>query len=590
MICLAAVLSRRTDARGGPERALAPHGPLETVDEGAFRAAWVRADAVATARFDATVCVVAGAPVAEGQTDVPAVLAAAYARGGLDLAQLRGGFVVLLWDSRRGRGVAATDQLGVLSPVFRRVGGDLHLALEPRDLLALLPTRPPPDETSVVRWLVSGSLAADATLFAGVERLPGGHLLELGEGTIGRHRYWSLDHARPTAGLDGAEAEVKAALERAVEARLDDAAGVLLSGGLDSAAVAATAAGLRGRPGLPAYSLVFPQHPDVDERFLIETVASALRLSSHTVPVPGAKLLPAGVSYTRTWQVPPASPTLGIQLPLLQRAAADGTPTLLDGQGGDELFAASLHLIADRLRSGRLRDAHGLATRIPRIPDVVRARATRRALYEFGLKGALPYNAHAVARRLPGRRERWVPPWLTGRSAERYLAASDPWSWKRRPGPRWWAALVDSVTEQRERAGAHDYLRRRNALAGVQGGHPLLQDLDLIELVLRLPPELAFDPVLDRPLLRRAVASVPEAVRQRSTKSYFTPVFVEAMAVHDAEAARRLLTAPGAAINEYTQPELVRELVLDAPGDRRGDGWAWSLWRLAMLECWLRLD
>jgi hypothetical protein len=144
------------------------------------------------------------------------------------------------------------------------------------------------------------------------------------------------------------------------------------------------------------------------------------------------------------------------------------------------------------------------------------------------------------------------------------------------------------VTEQRERAGAHEYLRRRNALAGVGGGHPLLQDLDLIELVLQLPPELAFDPMLDRPLLRTAIPAVPDVIRTRSDKAYFTPLFLEAVDVHDAAEIRRLVHAEDAAIRAYTQPELVREHLLDAAPAQRGEDRAWALWRLAVAELWLR--
>jgi hypothetical protein len=139
--------------------------------------------------------------------------------------------------------------------------------------------------------------------------------------------------------------------------------------------------------------------------------------------------------------------------------------------------------------------------------------------------------------------------------------------------------------------GAHEYLRHRNAMAGVRGGHPFMQDLDLIELALRLPPELAFDPQLDRPLLRSAFAGiVPDVVRLRSEKSYFTPLFVEALRDHDQAEIRSLLTAPDAEIHAYTNADTVRRHLLDAPAARRGGRWAWPLWRLVTLECWLRAE
>ncbi len=129
----------------------------------------------------------------------------------------------------------------------------------------------------------------------------------------------------------------------------------------------------------------------------------------------------------------------------------------------------------------------------------------------------------------------------------------------------------------------------RNATAGVAGGHPFLQDLELVELVLSLPPELAFDPELDRALLRSSMRGlVPDAIRLRSEKSFFTPLFVEALDGPDRACVVELLDAPDAAIRAYTRPEVVRRVLLEAPPERRGGHWAWAVWRLVMLECWLR--
>lgn len=579
MTRLAGVFSTRPAAR---ERAARAFPDATVVTARGFSAAWAPGEDVDSARRGDVLCVVAGSVSASA-------LAQAYAEDRLELRPLRGAFTVLLWDERRRRGLVAADQLGVLSPVYRRAGEELAVALEARDLLRLLERRPDPDERSLVRWLVTGSIAATATLFAGVERLPGGHLLEVSEGATTRRRYWRLQYREP---LQAPRAELedtlRAAVGRAVESRLREAgaSGVLLSGGLDSAVVAATAVG--AGPGMASYSLVFPEHAEVDERERIERVAAELGLETNLVPFRGGELLPAAETFVREWKLPPASPTLAIQLPLLRTAAADGVTTLLDGQGGDELFGAPLYLLADCLRRGRLREARVLARRISDVPDRLRPRVARRALRVFGLKGALPYRAHVLARRVRGSGGRWAPPWLTPAAAESYRESSDPWRWKQTPGPRWWSSLADAVTEQRERAGAHEYLRRRNAVAGVTGGHPLLQDLDLIELALRLPPDLAFDPTVDRALLRSAIPAVPDVVRRRTTKSYFTPVLVDAIDAHDAETVRRLLTARDAAVRAYARPELVREHLLDVPADRRGNDRAWALWRLATLEYWLR--
>jgi Asparagine synthase len=201
----------------------------------------------------------------------------------------------------------------------------------------------------------------------------------------------------------------------------------------------------------------------------------------------------------------------------------------------------------------------------------------------YGLPEALPGYARRLVRALrlgqgPG------PPWLRPSAAETLVSDED----ENGVEPRWWRHLAATLTAAREQAGVHDFLRHKNDLAGLQGSHPYLDTLELVELVLGLPPELAFDPELDRPLLRAASAGlVPDAVRLRRSKSYFDELFETTLAGRDRPALTRLLTAPDAEINAFVRPELVRERLL-APEPSRG--WAWAVWRLATTECWLRFQ
>jgi hypothetical protein len=212
----------------------------------------------------------------------------------------------------------------------------------------------------------------------------------------------------------------------------------------------------------------------------------------------------------------------------------------------------------------------------------------RRYFGEFGLKGAAPHVVHALTRRVRGA-SHYAPAWLTKESAALESWTRDPWAWKRVDAPLWWAERADELTAQRERLGAHDVLRRRNNAFGLEGAHPLLDDLDLVELVLALPPALSFDPSLDRPLLRASMeGALPESVRLRPRKSTFDALFVQTLDTTDRPHVTRLLTAPDAEVRSYVRADVVGERLLAAPLERRGGAWAWALWRLATAECWLR--
>src|SRR5579872_2299977 len=518
-----------------------------------------------------TICLLEGA-LYEAPASAQA-LAEAYERDGEGvLPGLRGEFWALLWDRARADGIVVCDQLGVRSPYWTCEDGVIHCAGDVSELLAARRRRPAPDPLAIAHWLTVSAAPDGATLYEGVRRLEAGHVLELGTGHT--RRYWSPAYEAPLANSrSDAVAGVRAGLERAVHRRLVDAtaSGVLLSGGLDSGSVAALA---RCR----AYSVTFPHHPDADESSLIDASGLAgVRVAVHR---PG--VLAGAMDYLDAWGLPPTSPNLFFWAPLFGQARRDGITVMLDGEGGDEVFGFSPYLLADRLRAGRLAAAVELAGRWPGGPGYVRDRLLR-----YGVRGALPAGAHLLARRFRGLGS-YAPPWLDRRLAARWLESSRAaFDWKGLDGPRWWAYLVSGITRGIGPAAVYEQARRRAAAAGIESRHPLV-DVDLIELVLSLDPELAFDPRHSRPLLREAMAgTLPEPVRLRSGKSYFDSVFHRALAEIDLPLARRLLDPTRAELAAYVNLVALTRQLFDVAA-RPTESWALTLWRLVTAECWLR--
>ncbi|MCP9485215.1 MAG: asparagine synthase-related protein [Gaiellaceae bacterium MAG52_C11] len=518
-----------------------------------------------------------------------ALVAAAHRRWGRAmLSRLRGAFALLVWDSGGREGLIAVDQLGAGSVVYRQSSKGLAFAPEVRDLLPLLDTAPSPDERVLVRWLVDGNREPGETLLAGVERLAGGHVLGLGSAAHEPMPYWAPRYGRSRASKRAdATMELRAGLTQATErgCARGGPSGILLSGGLDSSAVAAVA--LSAGASLVAYSAVFPAHPATDESALVAERARVLGLAIGGVSFRRGGSLAASFRYLDSWKLPPASPNLFFHEPLLRLASREGMATMLDGQGGDELFGLSPYLAADRLRGGRLVETRRLLRLLLDPKDAEESAARRHVLREVALKGAIPAWLHELRRRR--RPERYAPRWLTDEAAELHAGGRSPWAWKGTAGPRWWAYLADAVTRGRERAGAHDFFRHAFADAGLAGSHPLLEDVDLVETVLALPPELAFDRQYDRPLLREALTGLlPDPIRLRAEKSFFNDVLADAVHVEDDAAIGRLLD-DRAEIRRYVRSDLFDRLRAVAPA-RRGRRETWLLWRLAVAECWLRMQ
>jgi asparagine synthase (glutamine-hydrolysing) len=524
-------------------------------------------------------------------TPPEAALAAAYGRLGEQLVtRLRGEFALLIWDPRSGVGLLARDQLGSGTIFIRAVDGRLLFATELSPLLDALPRTPGPDDQALVQWLVEGTVPADRTVYQGVVPLPPASLLRLRAERWEIIRYWAPRYVEPRP-LDRDDAaarlrrEVIGAVGRPLRGRR--MAGILLSGGLDSATVLAAAhrAVDHNVASLRVYSAVFPRHPSMDESGLIGLQVGHHRVRDMRLAVIGGSPMRGALRYLDRWRVPLPAPGHFIWEPLLAEAAGDGAECLLDGEAGDELFGPAPLLIADRLERGRLRGALRLARGLPGTGPSPSRRLVASLLGRYGLAPCLP---GALGRPAGTRAD--APWWLDRRQTQRDSPGPDAQSWRSLDGPRWWAQLADAITRAPDRLGFFDYYRRRGRAAGVPAQHPFL-DLDLIETVLGLPPEYGFDPNLSRPLLRHAMRGlVPEPVRARRDKSYFDPLLIDSLAGNDRHLLRRLLTAPDAEVRRFADPTAVRALVDGGPdGHPRGErSWMRDVWRLATAECWLR--
>jgi asparagine synthase (glutamine-hydrolysing) len=525
-----------------------------------------------------------------GATDEQ-LLAAGWRRWGRELpTRMRGDFALLVWDEEHGEGLLARDQIGVRSLFLHDASGALYFASEIRHLLALLPRRPAPDPVSVAHWITMSNRPGSATLYQGVRRLDPGTALALDRDGTRELRYWAPRFSEPLSESEPQLSEhVRASLQHAVARKLsrDGLTGVLMSGGLDSSSVAALA--VAEAPGrVRAQAAVFPEHPAVDESDLIALLRDRLHLPGITAEVRAGGLLASALESLEEWQLPLRSWGDFWALPLLRAATASGVQVTLGGDGGDELFGARAHLLADRLRAGHPLQSVALARELPGAGDRPARRDVARMVAEVAVKGALPYRLHRALSRPFARRE--VPSWLRPEIAHELLCSADPLAWKRFAGPRWWAEVAHGLTRGVEEIGVFEHQRRRAASAGLEARHPLF-DLDLVELSLRLPPLATFDRYRSRPLLRSAMADVlPDAVRLRPQKAPFDSVLLDCLDGADGAAAFRLLSDPRAQLRAYVDQRCLADALSVRSRQRREQPfrWMWQLWRLTTAECWLR--
>jgi asparagine synthase (glutamine-hydrolysing) len=519
-----------------------------------------------------------------------AIAAAGWARWGADvLGRMRGQFTAVFWDPERRTTTVATDHLGLLSPYVHTATGRLLVATRVELLLRLLPRRPEPDRVSLLKALSGEMAPVRSTLFDGVERVPGGDAIVVDSSGVRTVPYWRPTYRTPLAlSPDEATDLVWSALRKSVRRRIQSSTstGIVMSGGIDSTAVAAAAVAEGTR--LPTYSTVFPGTP-VDESARIDAVVDALDLPNTQMRVEPKGGFAAFLEYLdATGLLVPGAGYL-VELPLLREAAASGVTSLLDGQGGDELFSVSGFLIADAVRRGRMPTSVRLTRRLPGAGSGSR-RQLLNAWRFYVQSGAIPYVVHAPLKRRRGLRSIDDHGLLTRESQRLLVETDESLHWKRRrTAPLWWSHKAWLLTRAREGVRVADYLRTRAALVGVEAAPPLF-DVDLVEAALRVPPETEFDPQLDRPLIRRATAGlVPDEVRLSKFKSNLAPFFLEA-SLRDRPAMVSVLDAGSLRLAPYLNVQATRDYFHNPPAQAGPEGWQWSsaLWRVVTLECWLQ--
>jgi asparagine synthase (glutamine-hydrolysing) len=282
--------------------------------------------------------------------------------------RLRGMFAVSLWDSVRRRLVLARDRYGI-KPLYYRTGGD---ALEFASELRALP-RGEIDLDALEAFLTFNSIPAPYSIFADIRKLPAGHVLvwqEDGDG-FALERY-----ARPGPvprddvrhDTDEAELveELRARLRDSVRAHLlsDVPVGVLLSGGVDSAVLAALAA-QETPEAVHTFTIGFEER-SFDERADARRVAERYSTNHHELLVqPDPRLLlPAlAEAFDEPFADSSALPTY-----LVSQLASEHVKVALSGEGGDELFGGyytyAADLLADRV-APLARLARPLVERLP---------------------------------------------------------------------------------------------------------------------------------------------------------------------------------------------------------------------------------
>ena len=288
--------------------------------------------------------------------DAALVLHAFRERGREAVALLTGDFAFVLWDGRSKEFFAVRDPLGVRQLHYAVDGSSWLLASRVSALSAASGVRRA-ERTTVCHFLCGAQAHPASTFLKGVRRIPAGQSLRIAASSYDLATYW---HPATTGSFAGTDAELTSELARvlvdAVADRLDphDDTGLLLSGGVDSAAVAHALArsrvGQAGRKRIGSFTATLELPGSPDRRARVAPVSAAFDLDAKYV-----ESEPTWVFNESTCDEPVEGMWASTVFRLLREARSCGVSSLLTGFGGDAMFAGSVYYLLDLMFDGKWR-------------------------------------------------------------------------------------------------------------------------------------------------------------------------------------------------------------------------------------------
>jgi asparagine synthase (glutamine-hydrolysing) len=496
---------------------------------------------------------------------------------------LTGMFALALWDRRREELVLARDRMGEKPLYYAEIDGGLVFGSELRALLAHPAVGRRLDVYGVARYLAFDYVPDHHSILEGIRKLPPGHCLHAGGDTVSVAPYWDLSF-RPDERLDEAAwcEQIRQGFDRAVEMRLesDVPLGCFVSGGIDSTAVAATAA--RQRPGIRTFSVGYTgtRH---DERGWARLVADRCGTTHEELEV-GPEAAGQVIRALGDLLDEPVADMSFVPLYLLARAARRHITVALTGDGGDEVFAGYPTMAAERWHR-----------RFAALPPLLvallarsgRARGVPEPLGQFlAALGERPdaRNQVLLGGMVPGRYRELLTP-----AVQAALAGFDPYDDIAR-------TLAPCRSDEPTARLVYRYFKlylagqnlvnadRASMAVALELRAPFL-DHQLVELLSRVPSRFKLSGFANlKRLLKRALADrLPVEILRRGKQGFGVPLsgwFRGPLA----GLVREVLAPDRLRAGGIFAPPTVGRLVEEHLAGRRDHGRV--LWALVVFECW----
>lgn len=277
------------------------------------------------------------------------VLLHAYTRWGTAcLDHLKGMFAFAFWDESEKALFCARDRFGIKPFYYAIINNLFYFASEAKALLPFLPGIET-DYQGFREYLTFQFCMNGNTLFKGINELPPGHFLIIKDTQPCLHKYWEIrfkpdfDHTEKHFTEEIRELLVDSV---ALHLRSDVKMGAYVSGGLDSAVVAALAK-RRVNGHLIGFNGKFSAHGEAfDESRYARLLAAHYEFPLYEADITGQDFISNIEKVIYALDYPVAGPGSFSQY-MVSKLASTQRKVVLGGQGGDEIFGGyTRYLIA----------------------------------------------------------------------------------------------------------------------------------------------------------------------------------------------------------------------------------------------------
>ena len=438
---------------------------------------------------------------------------------------LSGEFAFAIWDSAKRRLVCARDHMGIKPFFYCRLKNTFAFSSQVKGIRVLDFVPIELNENSLASSLFLTDADKSQTYFKGIRRLKAAHILEIHDkhdGALAATSFWTpRPKNRSTAMSDDDYAEAfREIIVNAVCKRLakEHPTGVMLSGGLDSSAIATIAARQLRKTGRSLFTVssALPENHDGierDERYYIgEAAAKESNIVINYVTAAGADPFQNLQSKFDRFGIP-VNTFHYMDEALANAFSALGVKTVLSGFHGDT-FASydGRDSLSCLFRYWRWDTALRCMRQLKKVQHETLLAQSRNTIFPW-----LFPKGHETLRRLKHgwQREKSFSP-----VSKTFLARF------RRGGSR---VRIPFLTRLplliAYGSPAIEYQDADYASLGMDIRFPYW-DKEIVEFLIDIPPEQFIAGGLKRSLFRRAMKGIlPETVRLRNTKHPYTPDF-----------------------------------------------------------------